>query len=127
MKKTGIIVAVFLLALILAVLFISSNSNDSNSSNNGVSVNSSGDVKVISIEASRFQYTPGEIHVKAGEKVRLVINNTDTPHGIAITDLGVSGIDSLEFTPQTPGTYEFKCPTMCGVGHRSMKGTLIVE
>ena len=43
-----------------------------------------------------------------------------------IPDLGVSGIDSVEFTADKAGTFEFRCPTMCGQGHMNMKGTLIV-
>lgn len=82
---------------------------------------------VITISASRFQYDPGTITVKKGEVVRIIIDNKDTPHGIVIPGLGVSGIDSVEFTADKAGTYEFKCPTMCGSGHRDMKGTLVVE
>ena len=85
------------------------------------------ETNVITIEASRFEYSPNVIHVKKGEHVKLVIDNTDTTHGIVIPDLGVSGIDSVEFTVDEAGTYQFRCPTVCGTGHRGMVGTLVVE
>ena len=90
---------------------------------------SSSDVSttVITIKASRWQYDPGVIHVKKGDHVKLVIDNTDTQHGIVIPGLGVKGIDSVEFTADTIGTFDFHCPTFCGDGHREMAGTLIVE
>ncbi len=83
--------------------------------------------KVINLKAKRWTFTPGTITVKKGDHVKIIIDNTDTTHGIMIPDLGVSGIDSVEFTADKAGTYEFRCPTMCGEGHRDMKGTLIVE
>jgi heme/copper-type cytochrome/quinol oxidase subunit 2 len=33
----------------------------------------------------------------------------------------------IEFLAQTPGTYTFKCCHTCGLGHRGMKGQIIVE
>jgi heme/copper-type cytochrome/quinol oxidase subunit 2 len=33
----------------------------------------------------------------------------------------------LDFVAQDPGTYEFKCAKVCGMGHGRMKGTLVVE
>ena len=83
--------------------------------------------KVINIKASRFLYDPGTITVKKGDKVKMVIDNADTTHGIVIPNLSISGIGSVEFTADRVGTFEFKCPTMCGSGHKDMKGTLVVE
>ncbi|MBM3232673.1 cytochrome C oxidase subunit II [Candidatus Pacearchaeota archaeon] len=83
--------------------------------------------RIINVKAERFTYAPSLIKVKKGEKVRLVVENVDTAHGIMISELSVSGIDSVEFIADKAGTYEFRCPTMCGSGHREMKGKLIVE
>ena len=33
----------------------------------------------------------------------------------------------IEFLAQTPGTYTFKCCHTCGLGHRGMKGQIIVD
>ena len=34
---------------------------------------------------------------------------------------------TVEFLAQKAGTYHFRCCTVCGFHHRSMKGELIVE
>ena len=86
--------------------------------------------KVIEVQASRWQYSPGTnepIKVKKGDHVKLTITNKDTKHGIFIPDFGVTGIDSVEFTADKVGTFSFQCPTMCGAGHKTMKGTIVVE
>jgi len=82
---------------------------------------------VITIRAERFEYTPSVIKVKKGERVKIIVDSTDTTHGIVIPDFGVSGLDSVEFTVDKAGTFTFNCPTFCGEGHREMSGTLIVE
>lgn len=112
---------VVVLAFILAGIYFYSNSNTSP----GNIVDTS-NVKVISINAYRFSYTPDVITVKRGESVKIIINDGDTTHGISIPDLNVRGIGSVEFTADKTGTFEFKCPTFCGEGHRTMKGTLVV-
>ena len=84
-------------------------------------------VREISIDARRFNFNPGTITVKKGEKIKLTINNLDTTHGINIPDLGVSGKDSLEFTADTKGEFTFYCNNFCGSGHSAMQGKLIVE
>jgi len=33
----------------------------------------------------------------------------------------------IEFTPDKAGTFPFKCSIFCGMGHRGMKGTIVVE
>ena len=124
-KSTFIISAIILLALIAGIYLYSNSSSESSTGN--VINSQDGKTHTINIKASRFQFDPGTITVKKGEHVKLVIDNVDTTHGIVIPTLGVSGIDSVEFDATTPGTYEFKCPTMCGSGHRDMKGTLIIE
>lgn len=119
MKMLWIILAVILIAGV-GFYFISGSKITGNAIN-------SDNVRVINLKAERWEFTPGTITVKKGEHVKIMINNTDTTHGINIPDLGVSGIDSVEFTADKAGTFEFECPTMCGMGHREMKGTLIVE
>ena len=90
-------------------------------------------VHEIKMSAKKYEYTPGEIRVKQGEHVRLLITATDRKHGFEIKDLGVKtdlekGAETMvEFTADKPGTYEFKCSNFCGFGHRRMKGTLVVE
>jgi cytochrome c oxidase subunit 2 len=111
-----------------------------------------GDVKEVSVSAKKFEFTPAEIRVKAGSRVRLVITSTDREHGIEINPVaegadkkGAAGLKfdasiskpefklpkdqsvQIEFTAEQPGTYTFKCSVVCGMGHRSMKGQIVVE
>lgn len=130
--KTGIIITFIVIVLIAGGFYFynqtsgkifASNNIVNNVANNVVS----SDVRIIEVNASRFAYSPDVIKVKRGEHVRIVINNEDTTHGISIPDLNVNGIGSVEFTADKIGTFEFRCPTFCGEGHKEMTGTLIVE
>lgn len=82
---------------------------------------------VLTLEATRFTYTPSVLRVKIGQNVTIQVINTDQTHGIRIRELGISGTKSINFIAPAPGMYEFSCPTMCGSGHGDMHGTLIVE
>jgi len=87
---------------------------------------SNDNVRIIQVNATSFEYSPNVITVKKGDPVKIIINDVDKTHGIAVPDLGVNGIGSVEFTPDKIGTFSFRCPTYCGSGHREMTGTLIV-
>jgi len=84
-------------------------------------------VKEFTVKAFRFGYEPDAITVNKGDLVKLVIDNTDTLHGIRIPDLGVSGNDVIEFTANKTGEFTWYCAVMCGSGHRAMNGTLTVR
>jgi len=121
--KKGIVISIAVLVLLaVAAYFIFGHS-----STGKVTVSSDGTNKVITIEASRFQYTPGTITVKQGDHVKIIIINTDATHGISIPGYSVSGLDSVEFVADKVGTFDFHCPTFCGPGHKEMTGTLVVE
>ena len=105
---------------------------------------------VIAVNAKKYEFMPSEIHVKQGEKVELRVHSLDVTHGIKL-DLYPEGAKSkgapglvfdqpdangkvqkgedqiLDFTAQEPGTYDFKCARICGMGHGRMKGKLIVD
>lgn len=86
------------------------------------------------IVAERFQFTPSEIEVERGERVRLVFTSDDTTHGVAIAGYGVwetipprgRGETVVEFVADRPGTFTFRCAHLCGAGHAMMRGTLEV-
>lgn len=82
---------------------------------------------IIALEASRFTYGPEVLYVKAGQNVTIQITDVDAVHGIQIPALQISGTKKVTFVAPAPGTYAFSCPTMCGSGHREMKGSLIVK
>jgi cytochrome c oxidase subunit II len=107
-------------------------------------------VQVIQVTAKKYEYSPAPIHVKSGRKIQLQIMATDHDHGFSIVTVpdgadsnGTAGLvftspaecwqlkkgetTTIEFLAQTPGTYSFKCCHTCGLGHRGMKGVLIVD
>jgi cytochrome c oxidase subunit 2 len=111
-----------------------------------------GDVKIIEVSAKKYDFSPSEIRVKAGAKVRLVVHSIDEVHGARISvypegskDKSTPGLifehpeqngvvdkskdkdQILEFLAAKEGTYDFKCAKICGMGHGRMKGKLIVE
>ncbi len=87
----------------------------------------------IKMTAKDFAFMPGEVRVKLGQKVRLIVTSTDVLHGIAIpafnvhADLPVGVATTVEFTADQKGSFPFFCSVFCGSGHRGMKGMLIVE
>ena len=107
-------------------------------------------VHVIELTAKKYEYSPSPVHVKAGTKVQLKITATDHDHGFKIgavpDDAQVNGTAGLiltspqdcwqlkkgetttiEFLAQTAGTYTFRCCHTCGLGHRGMKGQIVVD
>jgi cytochrome c oxidase subunit II len=108
------------------------------------------DTQVIDVTAKKYEYSPEPVHVKRGMKVQLKITATDHDHGFKIAALpdgaaqsGTPGLvfataqdcwqlkkgetTTIEFLAQTPGTYIFRCCHTCGVGHKGMKGELVVD
>jgi cytochrome c oxidase subunit 2 len=107
-------------------------------------------VQTIEVTAKNYDFTPAEIHIRAGTTVRLRVLATDRDHGVQF-DLYPDGAKKkgepglrfntseakfktpkgqpteIEFVALQPGTYTFKCSVVCGMGHRRMKGKLIVE
>ena len=92
-----------------------------------------GDTVAVSMSATNFQFTPGEIHVKKGQTVKLTVTGTEGDHGIAIEGYGnhvefnQGETKTLEFTADKAGTFAFYCNVPCGPGHRTMRGKLIVD
>ena len=90
-------------------------------------------VHEFTMTAKKYEFDPGVITVKKGEKVRLIITATDRDHGIKIEGYDINQVlkkgdpTTIEFTADKAGTFEFKCSVYCGKGHRKMKGKLVVE
>jgi cytochrome c oxidase subunit 2 len=88
--------------------------------------------KRIEITASRFAFAPGEITLKKGEPVVLVMKSADVAHGIRIRELHVElnakagATGEATFTPAKTGTFVGHCSVFCGAGHGSMMLTLHV-
>jgi heme/copper-type cytochrome/quinol oxidase subunit 2 len=107
-------------------------------------------VQVIELTAKKYEYSPSPVHVKAGTKVQLKITAADHDHGFkigAVPDgaeanasaglvltspqdcwqLKKGETATIEFLAQIAGTYTFRCCHTCGLGHRGMKGQIVVD
>ena len=88
--------------------------------------------RVIKVVAKKFEFVPGEIHVKHGETVTLQFTAPEVPMGFNLADFNLRAdlmpgkVVSLELTPDKTGTFTFLCDVFCGTGHEDMSGTLIV-
>jgi len=86
----------------------------------------------IAITAKRFDFTPGEITVKKGVPVTIVLTSKDVDHGVKFKDFNVTlnakkgETKEIMFTPDKTGTFIGQCSVFCGSGHGSMKMTLHV-
>jgi cytochrome c oxidase subunit 2 len=80
----------------------------------------------IEITAKRFSFDPGEITLKKGQAVVLVLKSADVGHGLRIRELNVDiklsagGTAEAHFTPQKTGDFTGHCSVFCGSGHGSM-------
>jgi cytochrome c oxidase subunit 2 len=80
----------------------------------------------IEVTAKRFAFEPGEITLKKGEPVVLVVKSADVAHGIRFRDLNVEvnvragGTGEVHFTPAKTGDFVGHCSVFCGSGHGSM-------
>ena len=90
-------------------------------------------VRIINVNAFRFDFEPNQITVNKGEKVKLIVTSTDVAHGFALPDYGINvplpagKQTAIEFTADKQGSFTFFCSIYCGSGHSSMKGTLAVK
>jgi cytochrome c oxidase subunit 2 len=90
-------------------------------------------VREIVMTAKKYEFSPSEIRVHQGDKVKLVITALDRKHGFQIEALNIERelpegeAVTIEFTADKAGTFPFKCSKRCGFGHGKMKGELIVE
>ena len=95
-------------------------------------VGAKSDEKVIKVVAKRFNYTPGEIHLKKGVPVVLEFTSLDVPMGFNAPEFGVrtdilpGTVSKIRFTPNKVGTFTFHCDIFCGSGHEDMAGVIVV-
>jgi cytochrome c oxidase subunit II len=86
----------------------------------------------IEVVSKRFAFEPGEITLKKGQPVILVLKSTDVAHGLRFRELNLDvkvakgGTTELQFTPDKTGDYVGHCSVFCGSGHGEMTLTLHV-
>ncbi|MGH9449182.1 MAG: cupredoxin domain-containing protein [Terriglobia bacterium] len=90
-------------------------------------------VHEIRMTAKKYAFTPKIINVRKGERVRLIVTALDREHGFKLAAFGIDqklmkGVPTtIEFTADKTGTFSFSCSVFCGIGHRHMRGKLVVE
>ncbi len=86
----------------------------------------------IEVVAKRFEFAPGDITLKKGEPVVLVLKTADVPHGVKFKELGIETKTSkgqegqIAFTPDKTGDFVGQCAVFCGSGHGRMRLTIHV-
>jgi cytochrome c oxidase subunit II len=77
--------------------------------------------------------TLGELHVPVNRPVIVELSSKDVIHDFFLPSMRI-GADAIPgsriplwFTPIKTGTYEVICAQLCGLGHYSMKGSLVVD
>lgn len=106
--------------------------------------------QIINMTAKKYEFNPSPLHIKKGQKIQLRITASDHDHGFKVSTYpegadrkGPAGLVltspedcwkikkgetvTIEFVAQIAGTYPFKCCVDCGLGHRRMKGEIIVD
>lgn len=91
------------------------------------------EIKEFSVESKGLSFTPKEVKVKLGDKVRVTFKNSGGIHDFTLDEFNVKTQrleggqqDSVEFMADKKGNFEYYCSV---IGHRAagMKGTLVVE
>ncbi|HEX7056529.1 MAG TPA: cupredoxin domain-containing protein [Bacilli bacterium] len=125
MKKAAL--ALVSAALILSLAACGGNKDDNSAASDNT--NATANTEIV-LHASNFKYDQEEYHVKAGEPVKITLDEQEGVHGAESKELGFNldpNKKSVVITPEKPGTYEIKCSVPCGTGHADMKTKLVVE
>lgn len=113
LRRTGLVVSVLLLALLVAAC--------GGSKEESTATNANVEAVEIVIELGsadrEFSFNPSEIELKVNQPVRLIAKNVGTvPHDLRIPDLDVDippvavGAEAVvEFTPTKTGTFDMEC------------------
>ena len=90
-------------------------------------------VHEIQMTLRKYEFSPGSLRVRKGEQVKLIMAAADHDHGFELDDFNINQkipkgtTVVVEFTADKAGTFQFRCSSVCGIGHRGMKGTLLGE
>jgi cytochrome c oxidase subunit 2 len=75
----------------------------------------------------------GELHVPVNRPVIIELSSKDVIHNFALPNMRIAQdaipgqLIPMWFTPIKTGTYEVICGQLCGLGHYSMKGSVVVD
>jgi cytochrome c oxidase subunit II len=89
--------------------------------------------KTFHVVAERYEFTPDYLAVDEGDTVQIVLTSADVTHGFAVRGLKLDvevpkGGEpvTLEFVAEKAGRFQIRCSEYCGLGHRRMRGWLVV-
>jgi heme/copper-type cytochrome/quinol oxidase subunit 2 len=88
--------------------------------------------RLLRIEASSFQFSPGEIQIDPGDRVTVELVSTDVVHGFSLDGYGFElkadpgQTATGTFTADKAGVFRFRCSVACGNLHPFMIGKLQV-
>jgi cytochrome c oxidase subunit 2 len=91
-------------------------------------------VKAFTLDAADYKYTPNEIRVKKGDKVKITVTTSEDKmkHNFTVDEYGIESDNAekgkpitFEFTADKVGEFEFYC-SIYDHREKGQKGTLIV-
>lgn len=88
--------------------------------------------RLLRIEASSYQFTPGEIQINPGDRVTVELVSTDVVHGFSLDGYGFElksdpgQTATGTFIADQAGVFRFRCSVACGNLHPFMIGKLQV-
>ena len=74
-----------------------------------------------------------EVHLPVGKPVKVRLRSKDVLHNFAVAELRVKMdmvpgmVPYLWFTPTRAGKFDILCQELCGIGHFTMRGRLVLE
>ena len=91
-------------------------------------------VKVIELKATKYEFTPNKVDIPLGTTVQFKITAVDHDHGFEIEGVKDSCITikqgetkTVEYKADKAGKVSFKCCHVCGIGHGTMNGEMMVK
>lgn len=99
-----------------------------NSEENADEVSTTGEVKEFTINASNYEFDLQEMKVNKGDTVKVTLINTQGNHGVKFEGYNkeVQGNKTITFVANKAGEFDYICSIVCGTGHGTMVGKLIV-
>jgi cytochrome c oxidase subunit 2 len=101
--------------------------------NDGNSTGSPGKIVEFTITAKPWDFNPNVITVKKGDHVKLTLSSIEGTHGFSLPEYNVNqklvagaAPITVEFVADKAGEFPFRCNVMCGSGHKTQTGKLIV-
>jgi cytochrome c oxidase subunit 2 len=74
-----------------------------------------------------------EVHLPLGRPIKVVLRSKDVLHDYFVPqirarmDMVPGMVTYFWFTPTRPGSYEILCAELCGTGHYTMRGSMVIE